>query len=451
MSRWLRCACVLLSGAIGTSWAQVTQAAEKTPAERGREIMFSRSLNPPIWSLKAYENVWKQWGVPEKPANYAEAFMERYGLHAAPFENHGRPMGLIEAQGFFGKGIVNNCLLCHAGRVAGQTIIGVGNASLDIQTLFDDLSVADGFRAKLPFRSSYARGTVDPVNGLTYLMQFRDAELEVQKPIPLTYSSDVSSDPPAWWLLKRKKTRDWTGGIDARSTRVDMVNLFTPLNSGDYIKKQEAAFADISAFLLTIEAPKYPFPIDANKAAHGQGIFKETCARCHGTNGTNASYPNKIVPFDEIGTDRTLAHSLRHDLVERFNQSWLARELGPDGKPYQILEHEGYQAPPLDSVWATAPYFHNSSAPTVYHVLNSKARPKIYTRSYRSEKEDYDPIKLGWKIKVLEDCGDANLTGWEQRKIYDTRQPGLGNGGHTFGDDLSEEERMAVIEYLKTL
>jgi hypothetical protein len=413
--------------------------------------MFHRSLNPPIWSFPAYENVWKQWGAPEKPANYTEAFMERYGLHPAPFDNKGLPMGLIESRGLLGRGIVNNCLLCHAGRVAGQTVIGLGNASLDLQALFEELSIMAGFKGEFPFRSSYVRGTVDPVNPLLYLLQFRDAELEVQKPVPLTYSNYLCSDPPAWWLLKRKKTRDWTGAADARSTRVDMVNLFTPLNSGTYIKSQERAFADISAFLLTIEAPKYPFPVDERKAAEGQEVFKENCARCHGSYGPGGSYPNKIVPLDEIGTDRTLAGALTHELSERLNQSWLAREVGPDGKPYQLLEHEGYQAPPLDGVWATAPYLHNSSAPTVYHVLNSKARPKIFTRSYRTEKEDYDPIKLGWKITVLDSPPAASLPGWGRRKIYDTTQPGRGNGGHTFGDDLSEEERMAVIEYLKAL
>jgi len=186
MSRWFLCVSVCLIGGIYLTRAAL--GAETTSAERGAEIMFSRSLNPPIWSLNAYENVWKQWGVPEKPANYAEAFMERYGLHPAPFENKGRPMGLIEAQGFLGKGIVNNCLLCHAGRVAGQTIIGLGNASLDLQALFDEMGAAAGYRGEFPFRSSYVRGTVDPVNPLTYLLQFRDSELEVQKPVKLTSS-----------------------------------------------------------------------------------------------------------------------------------------------------------------------------------------------------------------------------------------------------------------------
>jgi mono/diheme cytochrome c family protein len=413
--------------------------------------MFYRSLNPPIWSFKAYENVWKQWGVPAKPTNYAEAFMERYGLHPTPFENKGLPMGLLEARGLLGKGIVNTCLLCHAGRVAGQTIIGLGNAAVDIQALFEELSIADGFKPNFPFQFGYARGTVDPVNPLTYLLRFRDAELEVQKPTNLTFSRDLCSDPPAWWLLKRKKTRDWTGGINARSTRVDMVSLFTPLNSGSYIKKQEGAFADISAYLLTIEAPAYPFPIDQAMSAKGREIFKHTCARCHGSYGTEGSYPNKIVPLEEIGTDPTLANSLTPELAERLNASWLARETGPDGKPYRIEEHKGYQAPPLDGVWATAPYFHNSSAPTVYEVLNSKARPRFYTRSYRSEKEDYDPVKLGLKITALDTSPAPTSTKWEERRIYDTTKPGRGNGGHTFGDELGEEERMAVIEYLKTL
>ena len=59
--------------------------------------------------------------------------------------------------------------------------------------------------------------------------------------------------------------------------------------------------------------------------------------------------------------------------------------------------------------------------------------------------------KLGWKVQVLERGPAAELPAFERRKVYDTTQPGRGNGGHTFGDDLTEEQRRAVIEYLKTL
>src|SRR5216684_3003183 len=108
------------------SLVPVSQAAEKSAAERGRDALTQRSLNPAIWSMKAYDNAWKTWGLASKPANYEEAFRDRYGLHTAPFDNKGRPMGLLEARNFLGKGIVNNCLLCHAATIAGQTYIGLG-------------------------------------------------------------------------------------------------------------------------------------------------------------------------------------------------------------------------------------------------------------------------------------------------------------------------------------
>jgi hypothetical protein len=445
----LRLAAVVPAVLIG-SLASMANAADRGSPERGREIMFRRSLNPANWSVRAYENAWKQWGVPEKPADYQKAFMRRYGLHTAPFENKGLPMGLIEAPRFLGKGITNNCLLCHAGTIAGQTVIGLGNASLDLQGLFEDLFRADAVDLQLP-QFSYVRGTIDPINPLAYLIQFRDADLNLQTARPYHYSANVCSDPPAWWLIKRKRTRDWTGPMDAHSTRIDMVTLLTPLNSGEYVKSQESAFADIEAYLRTIEAPKYPFPIDDKLAARGRVLFVDTCARCHGTYGPDGKYTNKIVPFETIGTDRTLAEGNDAEVLSFLNQSWFGQEPGPDGKPLQFTKPYGYQAPPLDGVWATAPYFHNGSVPTVYHALNSKARPKVYTRSYRTDKEDYDPVKIGWKVTVLDTPIDPKLPGFEQRKVFDTTQQGRGNGGHVFGDKFSEDERLAVIEYLKTL
>jgi cytochrome c2 len=441
-----------LSACLGSSLILGQESPRQTKVEEGREAVRGRpALNPPLWSLAAYENVWKQWGAPEKPANYEAAFRERYGLHAPPYENNGLPMGLHVTQGPLGKGLINDCLLCHAGRVAGQTIVGLGNASLDLQSLFDELAAAGNFKMQFPFRFSTARGTIDPINPTVYLMAFRDSDLNLQVPAKLDYFPAVASDPPAWWLLKKKKTRNWTGGVHAQSVRVDMVNLLSPFNSGAYIKKQQPVFAAIHAFILSLEAPKFPFPVEQKLAARGQQVFEQTCARCHGTYGPDGNYPNKVIPLDTIGTDPRLAEALSDKNLEVFNRSWLAHENGPDGKLLQVADRRGYQAPPLDGIWATAPYFHNSSVPTVYHVLNSKARPKIFTRSYDTGKDDYDPVKLGWKIKVLDTAPGDGAAGIERRKVYDTSHTGHSNAGHTFGDALTEDERMAVIEYLKTL
>jgi hypothetical protein len=83
-------------------------------------------------------------------------------------------------------------------------------------------------------------------------------------------------------------------------------------------------------------------------------------------------------------------------------------------------------------------------------VLDSKARPKVFTRSFRTGEADYDQAKVGWKVTAC-DPPAAKRPAHERRKVYDTSQPGRGNGGHTYGDDLTDAERRAVIEYLKTL
>ena len=58
---------------------------------------------------------------------------------------------------------------------------------------------------------------------------------------------------------------------------------------------------------------------------------------------------------------------------------------------------------------------------------------------------------MGLKFQTLANAADPGLPAIDRRKVYDSTQPGRGNGGHTFGDRLTEEQRMAVIEYLKTL
>ena len=426
--------------------------AETASAERGREAVH-RPMNPPHWSARAYDEVWKRWGIAEKPEDYARAFRDRYGLHPAPYENDGLPAGFHRAKGLLGvgRGLGNDCLLCHAGSIAGRTIVGLGNVALDMQTLYEDLFAADGLPPTTPLPMSNARGTTAASTFAIYLIQFRDPDLKRRRPVRYDCAPTLCEDPPAWWLYKKKRTIYHTGAADARSVRTMMPFLLNPLNSAEAIKAREPEFADVRAYLLTLEAPRYPYPVDAAHAARGEVVFRRSCARCHGTYGPDGRYPNKIVPLDEIGTDRALAEGFPAEGINHYLKSWFAREHGPSGEPYHGLDGEGYQAPPLDGLWATAPYFHNGSVPTVAQVLDSRARPAIFTRSFRAEDEDYDREKLGWKVTVLDQAPGPNAPPLERRKVYDTTRPGRGNGGHTFGDRLTEDERRAVIEYLKTL
>jgi mono/diheme cytochrome c family protein len=448
MTRWILAGLAIV--------ASTAVAAELTPAQRGRNTLLTHNYSPATISLSAYDNVWKEWGVKAKPDDFARRFRDRYGLHEAPYPNNGYPMGLQLANRplGLGKALAVDCLVCHGGSIGGKSYIGLGNASLDYQAFYEEMSAADGFKKKSPFTFANVRGTSEAGGMAVFLLGFREPDMSVRlKRIDLDLHDDLCEDPPAWWLLKKKKSMYHTGGADARSVRSLMQFMMHPFNGPAVLQKAEAEFKDIQAFLLSLEPPKYPLPIDRTLAARGEKLFKATCARCHGTYGEKWTYPNRIVPLDEIGTDRHRYDGITMKFGDYYNKSWFAKEK-PDwfSDGYKTLPTDGYQAPPLDGIWATAPYFHNGSAPTVYHVLNSKARPKIFTRSYRTDLEEYDSRHLGWKVQVLKEAPDAaGMTPIEFRKIYDTSKPGRGNGGHTFGDKFTDEERMAVIEYLKTL
>ena len=428
--------------------SQLAFAADPALVARGKKALEETAFIPGFWPPFAYDNAWKQWDLKEKPKEYDAAFRERYGLHPAPYANGRFPMGLREASVLLGKGIGIDCMTCHAGSMMGKSFVGLGNSTLDIHALFEDLYKAGGLNAELPFTFSHTRGTNEAGAFGVYLLGLRSPDL-VFKPemTDLGLKDNSVEDVPAWWHLKKKKTMYFTGDADARSVRALMQFMMHPLNSPGDFKKHEPAFRDVQQYLLSLDAPKYPFSIDGELSAKGRVIFNVTCAKCHGTYGEKWTYPNKVIPLDEIGTDPNRLQNIGKKYHDAYNASWFAHEL-PNPKP--MTESVGYQAPPLDGIWATAPYFHNGSVPTLDGVLNSKSRPTRFTRSFRTSEVDYDKVKVGWVVKEVP-APNSNATPIEKRKIYDTSLPGRSNRGHTFGDDLTAEERKAVIEYLKSL
>lgn len=425
-----------------------------TAAERGRNALLEQAFIPPAWSAAAYPIAGRFWpgGAPSDPGAYDRAFMERYGLHPAPYANGRYPMGLREASFLGMRGVANDCLLCHGGSIAGQSYVGLGNTALDFQALFEDLNRADGRRPRTPFPFSHVRGTTEAGSMAVYLLSYREPDLTVLRRHDLGLRENLCEDTPAWWLLKKKRTMYHTGSAGARSVRSLMQFMLSPLNTRATVEDAEPAFADIQAYIRSLEPPPYPFRIDRPLAAKGDALFRANCARCHGTYGPGGTYPNRIIPIDVIGTDRTRFEGFTPRAAAYYNQSWFARERpGWLADDYPAVATAGYQAPPLDGIWATAPYFHNGSVPTVHDVLKSSTRPHTFTRSYRTGRDDYDPVKLGFRIQELDHGADSSLPPFEQRKIYNTTLPGRGNAGHLFGDALTEEERLAIIEYLKTI
>lgn len=363
--------------------------------------------------------------------------------------------------------VASNCLLCHAARFDGELVVGLGNEFLDFTG--DPRGVvnssgayvrgaaetaawqrwADRIEGIAPYTQMATIG-VNPATNLTWaLIAHRDPETLAWSREPLIEPPPTDPLPvsvPPWWRMSKKHAMFYTTiGRGDHARFMILASLFC----ADTVEEVEAADAyapDIRAFIESVEPPEFPYPIDDDVAAEGKVVFEENCSSCHGTYGEDESYPNLVIPLDVIGTDAEYALAATDGRRDRFYE-WVARS--PYAQSVTTGPAPGYIAPPLDGVWATAPYLHNGSVPDVATLLDSPRRPGLWR--HETEPRRYDPEILGWAWERLE-RGQASATSREERvRIYDTTLPGYGNGGHRFGDALTEQERNAVIEYLKTL
>ncbi|WP_315850365.1 c-type cytochrome [Tautonia sociabilis] len=414
--------------------------------------MLFRGYLSPEWGEEVYRKVAELWDgkAPDPDADpeaYAEAFASRYGLHPAPYPNGGLPMGLRRSENLkTGRvGFQIDCLACHGGSIGGRSYVGLGNTQLDLIGLYRDFYRADGRPLFFTgFTVNTVRGSVNAGQMAAILISLRNPDLS-RRLFPLPHGAKFpETDVPAWWLLKHKRTMYYDGRTDARSVRSIMQFLLGE-KTREQFEELEPTFADILAYLNRIEAPSYPFPIDDGLAARGREVFEEHCARCHGSYGEDRSYPNRIIELDVIGTDPARALAGTEALVSHFNASWF-------GETYPVDEVlTGYQAPPLDGIWATAPYLHNGSVPTLAQLLDSSTRPGRFRRPPSTGFEHYDTEAVGWRVEVLDPVSPEQAARDSDRSIFDASRFGLGNQGHTFGDLLSDDDRRTVIEYLKTL
>ncbi|MDD5494848.1 MAG: di-heme-cytochrome C peroxidase [Dehalococcoidia bacterium] len=108
-----------------------------------------------------------------------------------------------------------------------------------------------------------------------------------------------------------------------------------------------------------------------------------------------------------------------------------------DGSSYTPPNLLAYRARPLDGIWATAPYLHNGSVPSLYELL---LPPNERSRVFYVGKREFDTDTVGFK------------SGWSRDGFrFDTRLPGNHNSGHTYGTELTEDQRLDLLEFLKTL
>ncbi len=433
--------------------------------QRGYRLLTEKAYLLPDFDQETFDQAWRHW--PEPLRSQAEAAtpeerrrmaFSRYGLTersasdpANPDASNQDPRPLqyvVNEQGQW----TMNCFACHGGKVAGQRIPGLPNANYLLQTLTEEtrsvklelekpLSRMDLGSVFIPLGTT--RGGTNAVMFGVALMAARDPELNVLPGLSAPKMTHHDMDPPPWWHFK-KKTHIYIDGFAEKGHRGLMQFMLVKQNGPEKFREWEDDFRDVYAYLESLEPPEYPFPVDAPLAAQGERAFLQHCAECHGTYGEEESYPNRIVPIDEVMTDRVRLDALSAPARQRYGESWF----GHFGKQDTRLDPGGYVAPPLDGVWASAPYLHNGSVPTLWHVLNPSERPAVWRRT---SEDGYDEANVGLEISAHDRVPPTVLDPRERREFFDTSRFGKSAAGHLFPDALTPEEKRAVLEYLKTL
>jgi mono/diheme cytochrome c family protein len=244
--------------------------------------------------------------------------------------------------------------------------------------------------------------------------------------------------------------------------------------------------------LRRLKSPVWPEdvlpPIDRALAARGESLYRANCAACHAPidrDDPRRGVVAMITAIDVVGTDDTSARNL---VTARAPAGKLEGALSPKGERYpaevsaltlladlvsrslaaQPLaaaaaianaklhgQHDtpkqgdhrrdpadpsaallSYKARPLNGAWASSPYLHNGSVPTLYHLLLPAAeRP----RRFAVGRWEFDPKHVG------------HVSDGEVPFVLDTAVTGNSNRGHEYGTTLPDADRWALVEYLKTL
>lgn len=317
---------------------------------------------------------------------------------------------------------------------------------------------------------------------------------------------------PSIWDTNRHDKLLWNASVESVTLRQvgEVIIVFgrATATTGKDGKLVFDSSADLKAldrvyqFTNRLSAPDWPEEvlgkIDQKLATRGEAIYREQgCATCHPltpfptvqTKGSNRKFIKiTATPLKEVGTDplyaeyfvkRTavpgpLAPLFKGTMFEGKSEvpaaiQFLASltkitEAGLDkaanGDPKLRAELLGakplpglpkndaelgqlvnsllaYKAAPLTGVWSTAPYLHNGSVSSLYELLLPAEKRK---KTFHLGDREFDPKHVGYRTE--KSAGSFR---------YDTALPGQSNRGHEYGAKLSDDDRWALVEFLKTL
>ncbi len=288
------------------------------------------------------------------------------------------------------------------------------------------------------------------------------------------------------------------------SSTIPMDKLYDPIETSLAGTQQPTAIGRFAG----LTAPRWPQnilpPINQARAARGAELYRQRCQGCHlpapdtpefwsnnhwlAANAAGERYLDlNMIPISTIGTDPAQAQNMSDrkvlipaslgvpgqlgskgsygiysygpalgEVVQRVVERWYdARGISAADRDRMngyrangIRKPLAYKARPLDGIWATAPYLHNGSVPTLWDLL-SPYNERNSNPHYGSH--EFDPLRVGYVDGGPSALNSSKLGNRNTGHLFESPATPAERHQGTIGPFLPPEDRMALIEYLKTL
>jgi mono/diheme cytochrome c family protein len=417
---------------------------------------------------------------------------------------------LVENPSGTAYGVTFGCATCHTSELFGKTVFGLSNRfpranvffyhgekllPLLTPRLFQHVSQTTDEEREIYRRSReaikhvgvkkpQALGLDTSLAQVALSLAKREPTAEAKKssfysrfPRKHPLENEVADSKPAvWWTLKYK-TRWLSDGSIISGNPILTNFLWNEVGRGtdlsqlaDWMEKNPLTIQHLTTAVFATTAPHYTdfFSADSlneSRAQAGEELFNQYCSRCHGQYEKGWSLPNaaqlskverlkntkvwyhRQTPVVDVGTDPGRYRGMK-TFAENLNLLTISRRMKT-----KVAPQKGYVPPPLEGIWARWPYFHNNSIPNLCALLTASAhRPRNYwSVPAQNPKTDFDQKCNGYPLTLSEEKK-------KPENFFDTRLKGLSNSGHDEGiflekgrELLSGEEKLSIIEYLKTL
>jgi len=323
-----------------------------------------------------------------------------------------------------------------------------------------------------------------------------DASSRSAADFPSQPSAPVNT--PHIWGYDKQRWIFWSGVTNSMVERniAQGVALLTDFNwdTWETTVSVEDLHRMMGDYASRIVPPAWPADlfgaVDQARADAGKKVFQRECLSCHHEVELDKKPGGMVAPYLNVGSDPwyTRGQSAAFYNVDFFNEvlvRWIPAvkirayqderlcrkgetgeqcaerlkpemEKGRENVVWKGPSANAYIAKPLYGVWATAPFLHNGSVPSLRQMLTPPER-RVHTFVVGSY--EYDPAEMGFRYDLASQTvpppaaspanGPTPRPEVYYATVFDTRKTGNDNYGHDHGTCLPDAEKEALLEFLK--